>query len=211
MLRRILYPNTVQACVELCDKPQEEISVAVINEGFAVEDGDKRWVLDNLNDVAKNFPAEMDIVNLLALPLDEVEKRLQNKDVIFMVGGNADFLMTVLAKTGFDKLLPKLLETKVYVGSSGGSRVLGRKLSNPAFDKVFGNQIQYGVTEYMGIVDFTTIPHINSKALPERTPEALRQTAEGTPFTVYGLQDDSAIIVDGSEQRTIGTEPIIVT
>jgi len=45
--------------------------VAIINEAFAVEEGDKRWVLDNLNDVASNFPAELDIINLLALPIDE--------------------------------------------------------------------------------------------------------------------------------------------
>jgi peptidase E len=193
--------------VELCGKPQNEISVAIINEGFSVEEGDKRWVLDNLNDVANNFQAELDIVNLLALSLDEVEARIGSKDVIFMVGGNADFLMTVLAKTGFEKLLPKLLDTKVYVGSSGGSRVIGRKLSNDAFDKIFGNQNQYGVTEYMGFVDFTPIPHINSKAFPARTPEALRQTAKGASFTVYGLQDDSAIIINGAEQKFIGSEP----
>ena len=96
-------PNTVQACIGLVGKPKEEISVAIINEGFSVEEGDKRWVLENLNDVANNFPAELDIINLLALSIDEVAARLADKDVIFMVGGNADFLMTVLAKTGSEQ------------------------------------------------------------------------------------------------------------
>lgn len=73
--------NTVQACVDLCGKPQSEISIAIINESFAVEEGDKRWVLDNLNSVFNNFSNEIDIINLLALSIDEVEKRISNKDV----------------------------------------------------------------------------------------------------------------------------------
>ena len=35
-------PNTVQACVELTGKPQNEITIAIINEAYAVEAGDKR-------------------------------------------------------------------------------------------------------------------------------------------------------------------------
>jgi len=204
-------PNTVQACVDLCGKHQDEITVAIINEGSSVEEGDKRWVLDDLNDVSKNFPAELDIVDLFALTMDEVEARINSKDAIFMIGGNADFLMQVFTRTGFDKLLPKLLATKVYVGSSGGSRVIGKKVSSDEFDKIFGNQNQYGVTEYMGLVDFSITPHINSQAFPERTPNALQQATLGTPITVYGLQDDSAIVIDGSEQSFVGTEPFTVT
>jgi dipeptidase E len=204
-------PNTVQACVELCGKPQDEITVAIINEAYAVEPGDKYWVLDNLNDVAKNFRAGIDLVNLLALPIDEVEKRIAARDVIFTVGGNADYLMHVFQKTGFDTLLPGLLETKVYVGSSGGSRVVGKKVNNDEFNKIFGNKDMFEVTEYLGLVDLSVIPHINSAEFPERTSEALQKTSSGTPFPVYGLQDDSAIVIDGDEQRFIGSTPYKVT
>ena len=88
-------PNTVEACVKLVGKPQEQISIGIINEAFAVEEGDKRWVLDNLNSVANNFSGEIDIVDLLALTIEEVEERLSDKDVIFVVGGNSDYLMSV--------------------------------------------------------------------------------------------------------------------
>src|SRR3990167_3692811 len=91
--------NTVQACVDLVSKPREEITFAVINEAYAAAHGDKRWVISNLNDVAKNFPAEMDIVNLLALSLSEVEERILQKDAIFVVGGHTDYLMSVCPPT----------------------------------------------------------------------------------------------------------------
>ncbi len=138
-------PNTVEACVKLVGKPQDEISIGIINEAYAVEDGDKRWVLDNLNSVATNFSAEIDIVNLLALPIEEVETRLADKDVIFVVGGDTDYLMSVFQKTGFDKLLPKLLETKVYVGSSAGSMVVGKRINADAYRLIYGEDSGWNI------------------------------------------------------------------
>jgi peptidase E len=104
--------NTVEACAELVGKPKEEISVAIINEAYAVEAGDKYWTIDNLHDAAINFKGGVDLINLLALRLDEVEERISKRDLIFVIGGNTDYLMQVFDKTGFSKLLPKLLKQK---------------------------------------------------------------------------------------------------
>jgi dipeptidase E len=200
-------PNTVQACIELCGKPQDQIKVAIINEAYAVEKGSKRWVLDNLNSVANNFSGEIDIVNLLALPIEEVKNRISAKDVIFVIGGDTDYLMSVYEKTGFDKLLPKLLETKVYVGSSAGSMVLGRRVSSEAYHKIYGERNDFGTTEYMGLVNLAIKPHMNSPHFPNNRAEILEEVANGMDFPVYGLKDDSAIVVDGDEQTFIGSEP----
>jgi dipeptidase E len=199
--------NTVDACVKLVGKPQDEITIAVINEAFAVEDGDKRWVLDNLNSVAKHFPAELDIVDLLALPMEEVEKRIRNKDVIFVVGGNTDYLMHVFNKSGFTELLPKLLEDKVYVGSSAGSMVIGKRISTEAYTKIYGEDQDFGVTEYMNLVDLAIKPHLDSNNFPNNRANTLDKHASGADFPVYGLRDDSAIVIDGENQDFIGSDP----
>lgn len=197
--------NTVQACVDLVGKPRSEITMAIINEAYAVEEGDKRWVLNNLNDVAKNFPAEVDIINLLALPLDEVERRIMKKDVIFVVGGNTDYQMYIFEKTGFAKLLPALLETKVYVGSSAGSMVMGKKVSSESYHTIYGERQTFGVKQYLGLVNFAIKPHMNSPHWPKNRPDVLDKAAAGMNFPVYGLQDDSAIIIDGDKMRFIGS------
>lgn len=199
--------NTVQACVDLVSKPQDKITFAVINEAYAVEEGDKRWVLSNLSDVANNFPAEMDIVNLLALPLKEVEKRVLQKDAIFVVGGHTDYLMSVFVKTGFDKLLPKLLETKVYVGNSAGSMVVGKRLSTEAYQKIYSEKGSYGVNNYLGLVDISIMPHLDSPHFPNRK-ETLLEASKNHSGIIYGLRDDSAVIVKDNERTTIGSQPI---
>jgi dipeptidase E len=200
-------PNTVEACAKLVGKPKDQISVGIINEAFAVELGDKRWVLENLNSAAQNFGGEIDIINLLALSIEEVEQRFANKDVIFVVGGHTDYLMSVFKKTGFDKLLPKLLETKVYVGSSAGSQVVSKRISEEAYKTMYGEEGTYGTTQYLGLVDLSVMPHLNSPHFPNRKEKFL-EAVKNYDGLVYGLNDDSAVVVDGDKIELIGSEPV---
>lgn len=202
-------PNTVEACAKLVGKPKDQISVGIVNEAYAVENGDKRWVLDNLNSVASNFTGEIDIIDLLALSIEEVEERLSSKDVIFVVGGDTDYLMSVYQKTGFGKLLPKLLETKVYVGSSAGSMVVGKRISAAAYRLIYGEDSKWDITDYVGLVDLSVMPHLDSPHFPNRK-ESLLEAVGSFEGKVYGLRDDSAVVVDGNDISTIGSEPIII-
>lgn len=202
-------PNTIEACAKLVGKPKEKISIGVINEAFAVEQGDKRWVLHNLRSIFDNFGGEIDIVNLLALPIKEVEARLADKDVIFVVGGDTDYLMSVYKKTGFDKLLPKLLETKVYVGSSAGSMVVGKRISAAAYRLIYGEDSKYDIDDYVGLVNLSIMPHLDSPDFPNRK-ESLLEAVGNFGGKVYGLRDDSAVVIDGGSINSIGSKPVVI-
>lgn len=201
-------PNTVDDAARLVGKPKSEISVGIINEAYAVERGDKRWVLNNLTSAWDNFGGEVDMVNLLALSMAEVEQRLADKDIIYVIGGNTDYLMTVFAKTGFDRLLAKLLETKVYVGSSAGSMVLGKRISEAAYHLIYGEDSPYNVEPYLELVDLSIMPHLDSPLFANRR-ETLIEAVGDFDGLVYGLRDDSAVVVDGDTISTIGSEPVI--
>lgn len=204
-----LYTSEIIAkCVELVGKPQDEINFAVINEAYAVEHDDHGWVLDDLNRVKDNFKGRMEFVNLLALDAETVKARLQLADVIFAVGGHTDYLMSVFEKTGLDKLLPELLKNKVYVGSSAGSMVLCNRLSTEAYAKVYGEENDYGVTKYMGLIDFAIKPHLGNKQFPQNNKDVLLDVSKNYKGVVYGMADDSAIVVDGNKTYFIGSEPI---
>lgn len=202
-------PNTVQACVDLVGKPQGDISIAIINEGYAVEEGDKRWVLDNLQDVAQNFTGGIDIVNLLALPLKKVEKNILKHDAIFALGGDPDYVMHVFNRTGFSTLLPKLLEKVVYVGSSASSMVMGKRLSDTARSVIYGQGRTYGTRKYFEFIDAAIIPHIDSPYFAT-CQGILPEAAKLHTGTIYGLNGDSAIVVNGQEQTVIGSAPVII-
>jgi peptidase E len=201
--------DTIQACIDICDKPVDEISFAIINEAYAVEEDDKRWVLENLNFVANNFPGEIDMVNLLALSIEEVEARIRSKDVILVLGGHTDYLRSIFDQTGFTDLLPKLLESKVYVGSSAGSQILATRISDEAYKSIYGEENNYGTTNYLELVDFAIMPHLDSPNFENRR-ESLMEAVGTFDSRVYGLRDDSAVVVNGDEVFLVGSEPVII-
>jgi peptidase E len=85
----------IDACIELVGKPADQINIAVVNEGYAVEEGDHTWVLEELTLLKKAFGGTLELVNLLALDIHKIEKRIALADIIYVVGGHTDYLMHV--------------------------------------------------------------------------------------------------------------------
>lgn len=125
------------ALIELVGKKRSKINFAIINEAIKGEPGDHRWFYEALKELMEAFSGRMEFVDLQAHDMATVEERLQEADVIFCFGGNTDYLANVFAETGFSKILPKLLEEKVWVGSSAGSCVLGHKESEEMQAEVY--------------------------------------------------------------------------
>lgn len=200
----------IAKCEELAGKSRDSISVAVINESYAVEHEDNlRWVLDDLNLVRDNFGGNLELVNLLALDIKTIKERIELNDVIFVVGGNTDYLMKVFNESGFSEILPELLETKVYVGSSAGGMVLGKRLSREAYKKIYGEDGEYGIDKFLELIDIAEMPHLDNPQFPNRK-ENLLEVAKYHSGIIYGLRDDSAIVVEGSKIYTTGSEPLIL-
>ncbi|MBP9691164.1 Type 1 glutamine amidotransferase-like domain-containing protein [Candidatus Woesebacteria bacterium] len=200
----------ITKCEELVGKPRTAINVAVINEAYAVEhENNLRWVLENLNTVDKTFGGKLELVNLLGLDIHTIKERIEKADIIYVVGGHTDYLMSVFNKTGFSKILPELLKTKIYVGSSAGSMVLGKRLSAEAYEMIYGEKDIYGNNDYLGLVDFSIMPHLDSPHFANRK-EKLLEASKQHKGIIYALRDDTAIIVNGNEIALIGSEPLIL-
>ena len=164
----LVTAEIIAAFKKLAGKSLEQVNVAVINEAYAVEHDDHRWVIDDLVALKNCVGGRFEMVNLLANSGAVIEERLGQADVIFVIGGNTDYLKTVFDKSGVSKLLPKLLANKVYVGISAGSMVMGKRISGKAYLTMYGDQGKYDVTDYLGLVDFSVMPHISSKDFPGR-------------------------------------------
>lgn len=208
----ITTPELTQALSKLVGKPLEQINIAVINEASAVEPGDKRWAFNEMQYLSHLVGGEIDVINLLALDLPTIEARMAFADVIYVVGGMSDYLMTVFERTGFSELLRNnLLNEKVYVGASAGSMVLGRRINTDEYKKVYRKGEQdFGVKEYMAQVDFCIFPHLNSPIWTRNRAEIIREATEGAKYPVYAIEDTQAVVVDGDEIFYIGGEALLV-
>lgn len=202
----ICTTELAQALSRLVGKPLDQINIAVINEASAVEPGDKRWFFDEMQNLSQLVGGEIDVINLLALDVQTIEARMVFADVIYVVGGMTDYLMTVFERTGFRELLKnKLLNEKVYVGASAGSMVLGRRITTEGYRQVYRKGEQdFGVNEYLALVDFSIFPHLNSPLWTRNRVDVIQEVANGASYPVYAIEDTQAVVVNGSEVSFIG-------
>lgn len=200
--------------VRLNGKPLANTSVAIINEGHNVETGDKRWAIDEAHHVAHLVGGEIDLVSLFALTTDELAARIMAKDMVYVVGGHTDYLMSRLLKAGMDTILSRLLEKVVYVGSSAGAMVMGHRVSTEFYWQAFDEGDDYGTTHYFDYLNAAIKPHLHSPQFPTRNEELYLKAAREFDGVLYGLRDDQAIVVEGKQTSPnisfVGGDPFTI-
>jgi peptidase E len=196
----------IGALEEMVGKPREEINVAIINEAIKGEQGDMRWFAEELQRITEVIGGNIEFIDLQAHDLDYVERRIDVADMIFCFGGNTDYLANIFIKTGFDKLLPKILAEKVWVGSSAGSCVLCHKESEEIQKTVFREKRE--AEHYMDIVPIIFLPHLHGFFKFDQ--EEVLRASELTDLLVYAVSDDCALkVVDGEVAAVLGTDYIV--
>jgi len=191
--------SIVNAFLELAGKPFNELSLAFIPTAANVEEGNKDWLIGDLIMLKELGFKSVDIVDISAVPQDIWEPRLNEADVLLFEGGNTFHLMYWVKKSGLKDLLPKLLETKVYVGISAGSMITSHKLSLSSSEKYYSEEIgTHRDEDGLGYVSFYILPHLNSPYFPKRREEFLAEMAQEIKEPIYVIDDQSAIqVVDG--------------
>ena len=177
------FKNKVLA---LFNKPAESVKLLYITTAADGETGDKSWVdaeyksilaLGILEDNIREYKISNERVDLTAF------------DAIYVLGGNAFYLMNKILEFGFDKQIKDAIERGIpYIGSSAGSIVLGTTLK-PA--EVFGDIPISDKQNYEGlsIVDGVIIPHMNKKSDKYK---AWLNTWDGKSYILY---DGDGIII----------------
>lgn len=197
--------SIVDAFLDLAGKPFSELKLAYIPTASNVEIEDKGWVIAHMAKCKELGFGSIDIVDISALPREDWEPRLQIADVLLFEGGKTIHLMDWITRSGLDKLLPELLKTKIYVGISAGSMVTTPNLSVAGSETLYYHSV---VTENrnvkgLGLVEFLIRPHFNSKDFPKVNSYVLKGFAKDSSETIYALDDNSAIKVDGDKVEVV--------
>lgn len=202
-------PETVKKCLEFVNKPAEKISFGIINEAYVPYHFPHDWVINDLISIHDNFSDNIELVPFTS-DLAKIERRLSDKDVIFVIGGNTAYLKTVFDRTGFSQILPKLLEDKVYVGSSAGSMITGHCPTKETLLKTSGEDEDYAVTNYLDLVPLEIIPHIHGKfSLPTAEAQIPLESALRPDIPICGISDNATIIVEDDKIYPIGRDYLV--
>lgn len=116
------------------------------------------------------------------------EVNIDDFDIMYMMGGNTFYLLDVIRKTGFDKIISNFINNgKIYIGSSAGSIILGNSI-----DVALGyDENNVNMTDFTGlkIIDALIVPHSNRKE------EFIRNLKSKTRENVITLYDGNGIII----------------
>lgn len=143
-------------------KSPKELNVTFINTAAEVEEGDHWWVRDEKNKLLE-VGFNVDEFSITGMGKEEIEKRFDNKDVIYFCGGNTFYLLDQVIKTGCDGIIKeKISNGVIYIGSSAGSMIVGTRIDlvSTIDDKSKAPDLKSTGLE---IIDLSILPHWGSE------------------------------------------------
>ena len=175
--------------------PKEQIRIGYITTASkkATDSGYIREYTRMMRNNGYKFE-EIDIENKSR---DELVDFFKDKNIIHMEGGNTFYLLKIIKKSGFDKIIKDLLNHGlIYVGTSAGSSVVGMTIE-------LSSHIPKGAKQKelvaLGLVPFLIKAHYT----PNKRKEYQKRIKD-IKYPVKFLMDGQGIFVDGNKCMLIG-------
>lgn len=185
-----------KALLKLVGNPFNKLNLTFIPTAANIEEGDKSWLVEDMYNFKKLGFASFDVMDISAVSKDIWLPSFETADVLVFGGGNVNYLLDWMKKSGLKEMLPELLKAKVYVGISAGSMVTARNISLSSASILYYEQAgELKNTRGLGFVDFEIRPHLNSKGFPKVRLDYLQKLTEKTPSAFYAIDDSTAIKV----------------
>lgn len=178
---------------DLLGKSAAETSVAFVPTAAMLVADDKSWLIRNLNEFVDRGFQSVDIVDISAVPKENWLPRLEAVDLICFGGGDEQYLSKMMRVSGLVEVLPELLRTRVYMGVSAGSMVIGKLLPSELIRELWPEESFVGDEEGVGLFDFSILPHLNSEYFAHLRIPLIKSMTHRFPRTVYALDDASAL------------------
>jgi dipeptidase E len=142
----------------------------------------------------------------------------QQSDVIWFNGGNTYYARYWIEQSGLSRDLEELLASRLYVGSSAGSMIVGEHINLtdqyfPAERAAFlaeGSQGKLLTGEGLGLLPFSVLPHYAS-AQPYFSElsdqQSIKLALAGIDYQLYALSDGRAVAFEDGAVKVIGDGP----
>ena len=186
--------------IKLLQKPAYDITVAFITTASKPEE-DKSYV-EKDREIIKEIGFNVEEIDIEGKKQNELMGLFEHKDIIFVEGGNTFYLLKAIRKTGFEKVIKKLLKKgKVYIGVSAGSIVAGRTIRTAGWKDADKNFVKLKNLKGMNLVPFDVFVHYqpeHAEIIKKKLPWKWQRRK------LKILTDEQAILVQGSQRILIG-------
>jgi dipeptidase E len=189
--------------ISLLSKSPTEYKVAFITTA-ALDRGDDNpsWLEHYRKEIREFGITAIEDIDLRKYDKQTLQKKLKDKDIIYVNGGNTYFLMKYVNESGFGALLPQLLEEgKLYVGVSAGSVIMGVDIGLASWipndeDVNDGYVVD---TKGVNIIPFAIWPHFQTNHT-----SAIEKNVARIDYSVIALTNEQAALWQNNTYKIIG-------
>ena len=170
------------------------------------EGGDMNdWLIEDI-ECFKKLGFKIDICDINGVNIENFLPRFEWADVLYFEGGNTQWLRKSIKNSGLEEHISKLLETRIWIGTSAGSCVLCPTIFNSC-QNLFDENIEDFPVDGLGLVNFQFVPHLNSDFFPKIRKDNLinasRNLKEVDGKKLYVIDDNGAVFVNGKNVKII--------
>ncbi len=184
-------------------KPADKIRVAHIITASKVEN-DKSYV-DQDRELMQEAGFNVEDIDIEGKNKKQLMKLLSVVDIIYVQGGNTFYLLKQIRKSGFNKIIKKLLSKGIlYIGVSAGSIVAGKTVQTAGWR---------GEKERFGLINLKGLKLIKSDIFLHYKPEDLeiiKQKPKRVKKRLRVLTDEQALFIFGRKVMLVGEGEAIV-
>ncbi|TSC94496.1 MAG: hypothetical protein CEN87_465 [Parcubacteria group bacterium Licking1014_1] len=179
-------------------KPAYDILVGFITTASKYNE-DASFVKKDL-EAMKEMGFNIEEIDIEGKKQGELKKLLDSKDIVFVEGGNAFFLLKCMRESGFEKVMRKLLKRGVvYIGVSAGSIVAGQTIETVGWNNRDKNTVGLKNLKGLRLVPFNVFVHYQSEQA-----EMIKQNLRESKHPLRILTDEQAILVQGRTMLLLG-------
>lgn len=174
-------------------------TITFISTASLVED--ITFYVQEAKDELEKLGLKVDELDISTLSTEEIYKKLERNDYIYISGGNTFFLLQELKRTKTDKIIKALIEDgKPYIGESAGSIVLSKNIE---YIKDMDDYKKSFLKDFsaLGIIDFYPLPHFGNFPFEALTKNIVNSYED--KLNLLAFNNSEIIIIDDLENKLI--------
>lgn len=186
---------------KILSKPLDKMKIAYVTTASKV--ASDLGYLNIRRKRMKELNYDFEEVDIEGKTLVELEEIFKDKEVVYVEGGNAFYLLKAMKESGFDKLIKNLVdEGVIYIGSSAGSYVACPTIEMSHW-KIPGKEPR----EDYGLKDLSALNFVPFLLKAHYIPgwkDVLNEISENSPYPVRLLNDQQAFYVRDDKIELVG-------
>ena len=189
--------GTKEEILSALSKPPDKVRVAHIITASKVKE-DTTYV-DKDRELMREVGFNVEDIDIEGKNKKQLMKILEAVDIIYVQDGNTFYLLKQMRKSGFDKIIKKLLKRGiVYVGVSAGSVVAGKTIETSSWK---ADENKFGLLNLKGLELIKSNIFVHYK--PE-DDEIIKQKSEKIKKELRILTDEQALFIFGKKIILVG-------